>query len=297
MKYRFMNLHKNKFSVERMSKVFGVSRSGYYAYENRKPSKHMLENERLLQEIKVSHTQSRQTYGSPRIYKDLKANGENCSRKRVAKIMNQSGIKAKMQKRFKVTTKANPAAILAPNLLQQDFSAQGFNQRWVADFTYVSTKEGWLYVATVMDLFSRRIVGLAMSERMKDDLVITALQQALIHRQPDAGLVHHSDRGSQYTSQGFQNLLATYGITASMSGTGNCYDNAAMESFYHTLKTEHIYFEHYETREQAKQSIFEWIEIFYNRQRRHSTLGYVSPMVFEKHWQQQQMGVRLQSVQ
>jgi putative transposase len=245
----------------------------------------------------MRHKQRRKTYGSPRICKDLRANGETCSRKRVAKIMNQSGIKAKMKKRFTVTTKANPAAIPAPNLLQQDFSAQGVNQRWVADFTYVSTKEGWLYVATVMDLFSRRIVGLAMSDRMKDDLVIAALQQALIHRQPHAGLVHHSDRGSQYTSQDFQNLLTAYGITASMSGTGNCYDNAAMESFYHTLKTEHIYCEHYETREQAKLSIFEYIEVFYNRQRRHSTLDYLSPLMFEKQWQQKQMSVRLHTVQ
>jgi putative transposase len=297
MKYGFMKAHKNEFSIERMSKVFVVSRSGYYAYAKRKPSHQELENERLLLKIKKSHQQSRQTYGSVRIYKDLREDGETCSRKRVAKIMKQAGIKAKMQKRFKVTTKANPAAIPAPNLLQQDFSAQTFNQRWVADFTYVSTKEGWLVVATVMDLFSRRIVGLSMSERMKDDLVITALQQALIHRQPDAGLIHHSDRGSQYTSQDFQSLLAAYGITASMSGTGNSYDNAAMESFYHTLKTEHIYFEHYETREQAKQSIFEYIEVFYNRQRRHSTLGYVSPMIFEKQWQQQQMRVPLHTVQ
>lgn len=296
MKYAFMREHKNAFSIERMSKVFEVSRNGYHAYKNRAPSKRTLENKRLLKDIKMSHEQSRQTYGSPRICKDLRANGETCSRKRVAKIMYQSGIKSKMHKRFKVTTKANPAAIPAPNLLQQDFSAKGLNQRWVADFTYVSTKEGWLYVATVMDLFSRRIVGLAMSDRMKDDLVIKALQQALIHRQPDSGLVHHSDRGSQYTSKAFRDLLAAYGITASMSGTGNCYDNAAMESFYHTLKTEHIYFEQYETREQAKLSIFEWVEIFYNRQRRHSTLGYVSPMVFEKHGQQQ-MSVRLRSVQ
>lgn len=296
MKYQFMQMHKNGFSIEGMSNVFRVSRSGYYAYAKRKPSNRKLEDERLLLKIKRSHKQSRQTYGSVRICADLREDGETCSRKRVAKIMKQFGIKAKMKKRFKVTTKANPAAIPAPNLLQQDFSAEGFNQRWVADFTYVSTKEGWLYVATVMDLFSRRIVGLSMSDRMKDDLVISALQQALIHRQPHAGLVHHSDRGSQYTSQDFQNLLAAYGITASMSGTGNCYDNAAMESFYHTLKTEHVYFEHYETREQAKQSIFEYIEVFYNRQRRHSTLGYVSPMTFEKQWQQQQMGVCLHSV-
>lgn len=296
MKYRFMNMHKNEFSIERMSKVFRVSRSGYYAYAKRKPSNQKLEDERLLLKIKKSHEQSRQTYGSVGVFKDLREEGETCSRKRVAKLMKQSGIKAKMRKRFKVTTKADTSVIPAPNLLAQDFSAKAPNERWVADFTYVATKEGWLYVATVMDLFSRRIVGLSMSERMKDDLVITALQQALIHRQPNAGLVHHSDRGSQYTSQDFQNLLAAFGITASMSNTGNCYDNAAMESFYHTLKTEHIYFEHYETREQAKQSIFEYVEIFYNRQRRHSTLGYVSPMIFEKQCQQQQINVRLHTV-
>jgi len=297
MKYRFMSTHKNEFSIERMSNVFSVSRSGYYAYVKRKPSHRKLEAERLLLKIKKSHEQSRQTYGSVRIFKDLREAGETCSRKRVAKLMKQAGIKAKMQKRCKVTTKANKAAQPAPNLLQQDFSAQRLNQRWVADFTYVATQEGWLYVATVMDLFSRRIVGLSMSDRMKEDLVIAALQQALTHRQPDSGLVHHSDCGSQYTSEGFQTLLAAHGITASMSGTGNCYDNAAMESFYHTLKTEHIYFEHYQTREQAKQSIFEYVEVFYNRQRRHSTLGFVSPMVFEKQWQQQQIEVRLHTVQ
>jgi transposase InsO family protein len=161
------------------------------------------------------------------------------------------------------------------------------NQRWVADFTYVATQEGWLYVAAVLDLFSRRIVGLSISDRMTDDLVIAALQQALNHRQPHAGLLHHSDRGSQYTSSDFQQLLSRHSIIASMSGRGNCYDNSAMESFFHTLKTEHIYFEHYQTREQARQSIFEYVEVFYNRKRRHSTLGYVSPAVFEKQWQQQ----------
>jgi len=171
--------------------------------------------------------------------------------------MRQAGIVAKMQKRFKVTTRANPKVIAAPNVLAQDFSAEKPNQRWVADFTYVPTQEGWLYVATVLDLFSRRIVGLAMRERMTAELVMAALQQALNHRQPEPGLVHHSDRGSQYTSEHFQPLLTLYCLVASMSGTGNCYDNAAMESFFHTLKTELIYFENYVTREQAKQSIFE----------------------------------------
>jgi len=295
MKYELMQKYASEFSIERMSDVFNVSRSGYYASINAKPSARTQENERLYQTIKKIHGTSRQTYGSPRIFSELRATGEACSRRRVAKIMKNNGIAAKMKKRFKVTTRANPRAVPAPNLLQQNFTADAPNQRWVADFTYVATEEGWLYVAAVLDLFSRRIVGLSMSDRMTDNLVISALQQAIHHRQPDKGLIHHSDRGSQYTSQDFQDLLKKYCIIASMSGVGNCYDNAAIESFFHTLKTEHVYFECYKTREQAKQSIFEYVEVFYNRKRRHSTLGYVSPMVFENHWRQP-IGVSLSSV-
>lgn len=290
MKYGFMQAHAVEFSIERMSSVFKVSRSGYYQFLRAKPTKRAQENNRLLLKIKATHQSSRQTYGSPRIHAELREEGERCSRKRVARIMKKAGILAKMKRRFKVTTRANPNATVAPNLLQQDFTANLPNQHWVADFTYVSTREGWLYVATVLDLFSRRIVGLSMNERMTDDLVMSALQQALTHREYSAGIMHHSDRGSQYTSKHFRELLKKHGIIASMSGAGNCYDNAAMESFYHTLKTEHIYFEHYNTREEAKRSIFEYIEIFYNRQRRHSTLGYVSPMVYEMQWQQQAGG-------
>ena len=230
------------------------------------------------------HKESRQTYGSPRIHAELFAQGKKCSRKRVARLMKKAGIEAKMKRRFKVTTKVNPKAKVTPNLLQQDFTAEAPNQRWVADFTYVATLEGWLYVAVVLDLFSRKIVGLAMHERMTADLVLSALTQAFLHRKPTAGLVHHSDRGSQYTSQDFQGLLALYGMIASMSGVGNCFDNATAESFFHTLKTEHVYFENYQTREQAKESIFEYVEVFYNRKRRHSTLGYVSPVAFENQW-------------
>lgn len=295
MKYTFMQTHKSEFSIERMSKLLQVSRSGYYQSLTAKPSQRTIEDERLLLKVQATHQASRQTYGSPRICAELREEGEICSRKRISKIMKKAGITAKMKKRFKVTTRANPKASVAPNLLKQDFSAQRPNQRWVADFTYVATQDGWLYVAAVLDLFSRRIVGLAMSERMTDDLVVAALQQAWIHRQPDTGLTHHSDRGCQYTSKKFRRLLKTYGIIASMSSTGSCYDNAAMESFFHTLKTEHVYFEYYRTREQAKQSIFEYVEVFYNRQRRHSTCGYVSPMVFENQWVQTS-GVSLLSV-
>lgn len=281
MKFEFMKKHAHKFSIERMSKMFKVSRNGYYQFLKSKPSNYCKENMELLEKIKKIHKDSRRTYGSPRIYAELLEQGEKCSRKRTAKIMRDAGIQAKMKKRFKVTTKVNPKAEVAPNLLQQDFTASTVNQRWVADMTYIPTAEGWLYLAAVLDLYSRRIVGLAMSERMTADLVTTALEQALTRRKPATGLIHHSDRGCQYTSYQFQALLKEKGIIVSMSGTGNCYDNAAMESFFHTLKTEHVHFEQFKTRQQAQNSIFEYIEVFYNRNRRHSTLGYLSPLAFE----------------
>lgn len=287
MKFQFMKDHQDAFKIERMSSIFKVSSSGYYKFIVRQSSAREQENNRLLGKITESYQNSRRTYGSPRVCSELRAGGETCSRKRVARIMKKSDMTAKMKKRFKVTTKANPDEIPAPNLLNQNFVAKEPNKRWVADFTYVDTKEGWLYVAAVMDLFSRRIVGLAMSDRMKDDLVMAALQQAFIRRHPEAGLMHHSDRGSQYTSKDFRGLLIKYCIVASMSGSGNCYDNAVIESFFHTLKTEHIYFERYESRDQAKRSIFEYVEVFYNRKRLHSTLGYMSPMMFEKQKQKE----------
>jgi putative transposase len=295
MKYQFMQGHESEFSIERMSVLFEISRSSYYQFIQATPSRRAQEDERLLIKIRDIHQVSRQTYGSPRVWAELCKSGETCSRRRIAKIMKQNGLAAKMKKSFKVTTRANPKAVPAPNLLAQDFTAQAPNQRWAADFTYVATQEGWLYVATVLDLFSRYIVGLAMSDRMTETLVMAALNQALLHRKPPLDLIHHSDRGSQYTSNNFQRLLKMHSIKPSMSGKGNCYDNAAMESFYHTLKTEHVYFEVYKTREDAKKSIFEYIEVFYNRKRRHSTLGYESPLMFEKKWQEQ-LKVSLHSV-
>jgi transposase InsO family protein len=276
-----MKKYANKFSIERMSKMLNVSRSGYYKFIQWKPSKRVHEDKELLLKIRKIHNKSRQTYGSPRVRAALKEEGENCSRKRVARLMKKEGIEAKMKKRFTVTTKVNPKAKPASNLLQQDFTALKPNQRWVADITYIATSEGWLYVAAVLDLFSRKIIGLSMNERMTADLVSAALEQAITHRKPQPGLIHHSDKGCQYTSHQFQGLLKKHNINVSMSGTGNCYDNAAMESFFHTLKTEHVHFEHYKTREEAKLSIFEYIEVFYNRQRLHSTLGYSTPFDFE----------------
>ena len=288
MKYEFIKNHTQEFSIERMSKVLDVSRSGYYKFIHAALSARSKENDALLEKIKAIYKESRGTYGSPRIHAELRWQGATYSRKRVARLMKKAGIEAKMKKRFKRTTKINPKAKFAPNLLKQDFTAYAPNQRWVADFTYVATGEGWLYVAIVLDLFSRKVVGLAMEERMTTELVLNALEQAILHRQPNVGLIHHSDKGSQYTSQDFQALLTFYGFIASMSGTGNCYDNATAETFFHTLKTEHIYFECYETRAQAKESIFEYVEVFYNRKRRHSTLGYLSPDIFEKQWYQKE---------
>lgn len=258
-----------------------VSRNGYYQFLRTPVSKREEKNNLILTKIKKIHAKSRETYGSPRVHAQLQLEGELCSRKRVARLMKKAGIQAKMKKRFKTTTKVNPKAQAAPNVLNRDFTAMRPNERWVADITYIATREGWLYVAAVLDLYSRRIVGLSMSERMTTSLVRAALEQALTHRKPQPGLMHHSDKGCQYTSHEFQQLLKAHQITISMSGTGNCYDNAAMESFFHTLKTEHVYFEHYRTREQAKRSIFEYVEIFYNRQRLHSTLGYSTPNEFE----------------
>jgi putative transposase len=286
MKYQFMKEQAKEFKVERMSQVFGVSSSGYYAYLKQKTSNRKKENNRLLDKIKEVYKSSRQTYGSPRIHAELKLKRESCSKKRVAKIMKAAGIAAKMKKKFKVTTKADPKAVPAVNLLNQNFTVSEPNRWWAADFSYVGTQEGWLYVAVVMDLFSRLVVGLFMSNRMNDDLVVNALKQALVRRCPSVGLVHHSDRGSQYTSQKMRDLLSYYGIVASQSGIGNCYDNAVVESFFHSLKTEHTCFEQYTTREQAKVSIFDYVEVFYNRQRRHSTLGYLSPLAFEQKQQE-----------
>lgn len=281
MKFEFMQAHVNQFSIEKMSKMLNVSRTGYYKYLRSPLSKREEKNKLLLAKIKLIHAKSRETYGSPRVHAALKLDGEACSRKRVARLMKNAGIQAKMKKRFKVTTKVNHKAQVAPNILNRNFTATNPNERWVADITYIATAEGWLYVAAVLDLYSRRIVGLAMNERMTTNLVRAALEQALTHRKPQPGLMHHSDKGCQYTSHEFQQLLKAHQISISMSGTGNCYDNAAMESFFHTLKTEHVYFEHYLTREQAKQSIFEYVEVFYNRQRLHSTLGYLTPTDFE----------------
>lgn len=281
-----MMQHKKQWQIEEMARVLGVSRSGYYKYRNKQPGKRQQENGVLLQTIRTIFKMSRQTYGSPRIHAELKEQGFSCSRPRVARIMRRGEMAAKMRRIFKRTTRVDGRRTVAPNLLQQDFSALAPNQKWVADITYVKTQEGWLYVAAILDLFSRKVVGLSMGESLHTTLIIRAMEQALKRRRPKGDLKHHSDRGCQYTSEAFQQLLAENGIVCSMSGTGNCYDNAVAESFFHTLKTECVHFERYENRDQAKQSIFEYVEVFYNNQRRHSTLDYVSPAEFERRFYQ-----------
>lgn len=274
------------WKVEEMARVLGVSRSGYYHFFNRKISKRQQENEKLQEMIKTIFSKSRHTYGSPRIHAELQAQGVNVSRPRVARLMKQLGLAAKMQSLFKVTTRVNKKQAVAPNLLQQNFTAATPDSKWVADISYIRTLEGWLYIAVILDLYSRKVVGLSMGNSLHTELVTQALAQALQRRNPRHSLQHHSDKGCQYTSAIFQKLLADNGIVCSMSSTGCCFDNAVAESFFHSLKTECVYFERYETREQAKQSIFDYIEIFYNNYRRHSTLGYLSPVEFERQFYQ-----------
>jgi transposase InsO family protein len=289
-----MKAHSKEFKIEKMADVLGVSRGGYYEFIERKPSKRALENEALVEEIKKTHKNSRGLYGSPRLHAELRKQGQKCSRKRVSKLMKQEKIQARMRKKWKKTTQPSKKAVeIAPNHLDQQFTVNEPNKVWVSDITYVWTAEGWLYVAVVLDLFSRRVVGLSMGDRLETELVTRALKQALYRRLINSELMHHSDRGCQYTSKEFRDLALSHGIRLSMSAKGHCYDNAVAESFFHTMKTEHIYLTHYRTREEAKTSIFEYIEVFYNRLRLHSTLGYMSPLEFEKAWKNQNVEVAI----
>jgi putative transposase len=288
MRYRFIEDHREEFAVTIMCRVLAVSSSGYYAWRKRPSSQREMANQQLLEAIVVAYEASNGIYGSPRIYAEVKGQVA-CSENRVARLMNQHGIAAKQKKRYKQTTKANAAHPVAPNLLDREFAAATPNEKWTADITYIPTREGWLYLAVVLDLFSRRIVGWAMSARMTSDLVLDALSMAIQQRQPKSGLLHHTDRGSQYTGRPYQQMLKEHLFLISMSGTGNCYDNAPTESFFGTLKMERVHHLIYETRAEARTDIFFYIEAFYNRKRRHSTLGYVSPEAYEKAYYQHQL--------
>jgi len=285
MRYRFIQTHKDQFHIWIMCRIFGVSRSGYYSWLNRPLSDRAQSNEKLLVTIKSVHKKSKKTYGSPRIHSQLIKDGIICSRGRVARLMRNAGICAIQKRKFVVTTDSKHDLPVFENLLNRQFNIDMLNTVWTADITYIPTGEGWLYLSAVMDLCSKGIAGWSMDNRMKTDLVSNALMMAYGRRNPSIGLLHHSDRGSQYASEDYQKLLKGYGMQASMSRKGDCWDNAPMESFFHTLKTELTHHKIYQTHEEARRDIFEYIEVFYNRQRLHSSLGYKSPMEFESEFQ------------
>ena len=288
MRFQLIDEHRDKLPVTLMCKALNVSSSGYYAWRERPPSAREMANQKLYGQIKVVFEASKKTYGSPRIHRRLNKKGVACSENRVARIMRLRGLKAKQSRRFKTTTRRNKKHPVAPNLLRRDFETDRPNQKWLADITYIATGEGWLYLAAVLDLHTRRIIGWALSDRMTSDLTLTALEMALLLRQPDAGFIHHSDQGSQYTDQEYQTLLKGHGIQASMNGAGTWYDNAPMESFFGTLKSELVHHRAYQTRNEAKADVFYYIESFYNRRRLHSALDYLSPEEYEQLYYQQQ---------
>jgi transposase InsO family protein len=261
--------------------MLGVSRAGYYRWLSRSESIRKIENRLLLFEIRAAHRASRGSYGSPRVHSELSDRGVLCGKNRVARLMRVNNIRAKQRRKFKATTDSKHSLPVAENVLGRNFEAKRPNEKWVTDITYIPTKEGWLYLAVIIDLYSRLIVGWGMGERLAQVLVMDALKMALLRRNPSRGLLHHSDRGSQYAGDDYQNILAERGIICSMSRKGDCYDNAVAESFFHTLKTELVRHRSYETRSQAKADLFEYMEVFYNRKRRHSSLGYKSPAEYE----------------
>jgi transposase InsO family protein len=264
-----------------MCKLLNVSRSGYYAWRKRPESRRSRENRALEDKIRVLHKASHGIYGSPRVHRDLVDAGVRCSKHRVARIMRNAGIRSRTKKKFKATTNSKHNLPVAPNLLEQNFTVEAPDRTWVGDITYIPTDEGWLYLAILLDLYNREVVGWAASPRMTRQLVIEALQMALGRRDPGHGLVHHTDRGSQYASYDYQDILKEHDIVCSMSRKGNCYDNAVAESFFGRLKSEWVNHQRYLSRSEAIQSLFYYIEIFYNRKRRHSSINYVTPQEYE----------------
>jgi len=282
MRYQFIRAHRLEFRVKRMCRVLEVSASGYYAWQLAQVSTRELENRVLVEQIRAAYKTSRRTYGSPRIQASLVRQGIACGRHRVARLMRREGISPqKRHKRHPVTTQRQPGVIPVLNHLNQDFSATVINEKWVSDFTYIDTAQGWLYLAIVLDLFSRKVVGWAMAEQMDSALVEAAWRMAVQGRRPSSNLLHHSDQGRQYTSASYQSCLSSAHMQVSMSRVGNCYDNAVAESFFGTLKAECVTSQ-FASQALAHTAIFEYIEVWYNRQRLHSTLGYLSPAEFEQ---------------
>jgi putative transposase len=278
MKYRFMARNGSGFEVKKMCRVWGVNRSGYYAFLRGDMSRRQEENLRLLFLIREIWRRSRGLYGSPRITAELRSSGLGCGKNRVSRLMREAGIKARTKKRFKVTTKHFAHQVPAPDLLGKDFAADAVNKVWVSDITSIRTGEGWLYLAAVMDVYNRQIVGWALEERITKDLVLRALHEAIVRHKPKPGLIIHSDRGSQYASRQVKELLAEQGFRQSMCA--HCYGDALMESFFSSLKSELVQLEIFHTKSQARRRIFDYLEVFYNRQRRHSALNYSTPMEY-----------------
>lgn len=282
MKFAFIKANLQSFAIRTVCEVLEVSVSGYYAWLKRPESCHVVRRRELAEKIKVVYQNNRRVYGSPRVYNELKTQGELVCQNTVARVMREHQITPKTRPKFiPRTTDSNHLQPVAPNRLDRQFKAELPNQKWVVDITYIPTDQGWLYLAGVMDLCSRKIVGWSMAEHLKTDLVHDALTMAIARRGPHPGLLHHSDRGVQYASEAYRHLLDLHGMESSMSAKGDCWDNACAESFWATLKKELIHHQQYATREEARQSIFEYIEVFYNRQRLHSSLGYKSPEAFE----------------
>lgn len=282
MRFAFIRDHRRVWPVGVTCRVLGVARSGFYAWLRRAPSARRRHREELAVKIHAIHQENRRVYGSPRVHRVLTARGESVCENTVASIMREHGVRAKDKAKFVPrTTDSRHENPVAPNTLDRRFEAERPDRKWAADITYIPTDEGWLYLAGVIDLCTRRVVGWSMADHMRAGLVSDAMAMALARRGPGPGLLHHSDRGAQYTSDDYRGLLASHGVAVSMSGKGDCYDNAVIESFWSTLKTELVHHEHYTTREQARASIFHYIEVFYNRQRLHSSLGYKSPEAFE----------------
>lgn len=281
---RVAQAHRHEFEISLMCRSLGVSRSGFYAWRKRPASERERRDQRLRLEIRAIHRESRQTYGSPRVHAELRARALCCGLGRVERLMRDDGLRARERRRFRRTTNSNHSRRIAPNVLERRFSVEEMNELdrvWVGDITYIPTREGWLYLAVLLDLASRSVVGWAMKATMERSLVLDALRMALLRRRPSGGLLHHSDRGVQYASADYQALLAGHDITCSMSRKGDCWDNAVAESFFATLEWELIQEADWHTREEAGRAIFEYIELWYNRRRKHSTLGYRSPAEYE----------------
>lgn len=279
-----MNKWRLQYPLTIMCRVFSVARSGFYSWLRRKPSRRTQEDERLKIAIKATHKRTRKSYSARRLQAELAADGFKAGRDRIIRLRKSMGIHCIQKRKFKATTNSKHTLPVAENLLNQNFTPSAPNQVWVTDITYIPTQEGWLYLAGVKDVFTCEIVGYAMAERMTQDLVGRALFRAVQQKRPESGLIHHSDRGSQYCAHDYQKLLKQFSMVSSMSRKGNCYDNAPMESFWGSLKNELVHHQRYATRDEAKTSIQEYIEIFYNRQRRHSRLGYISPAAFEANY-------------